>query len=338
VLHALAPVVADTDLDAGGRLLHRAVEIQRARLRPDDPERAETLGSLGGYYARRAEYDRAKEAYRQALAVFPTPQARRHPAAITILNDFAALLGSLNQHAEAEATQREAIEVGRQVLGADTTVVANLVNNLGVTQSNRGRHQEAERTYAAAYQTHRLLLGERHWRSVNVARNIGRSLALQQRYAEALPWMDRAISYAEPGVGAVVMRAQRALILHRLGRRETTAEIASAIETLERLSSPETARRLAWAHLLLGRILSESGRAGEAEPMLVTALRGFEHLAPANPQRAEAACELARARLTQQPREEDRQRLRECLPVYRSWGLAEPQVVASLERLLRNPS
>jgi hypothetical protein len=87
-------------------------------------------------------------------------------------------------------------------------------------------------------------------------RNIGRSLALQQRYAEALPWMYRAISNAEPGVGAVVMRAQRALILHRLGRRETTAEIASAIESLERLSSPETARRLASAQLLLGRILS----------------------------------------------------------------------------------
>jgi hypothetical protein len=114
--------------------------------------------------------------------------------------------------------------------------------------------------------------------------------------------------------------------------------IASAIESLEPLSSPEAARRLASAQMLLGRIRSESGRAGEAEPKLATALRGFEHLAPSNPQRAEAACELARARLVQQPREEDRQRLRECLPVYRSWGLAEPQVVTSLEQLLRNPS
>ena len=76
-------VVAITDLDEGGRLLMRAVEIQRATLRPDDPVRAETLGSLAGYYTRRTEYERAKEAYREALAVFPTAQARRHPAAIT---------------------------------------------------------------------------------------------------------------------------------------------------------------------------------------------------------------------------------------------------------------
>ena len=53
VLHALAPVVGVTDMDEAGRLLMRAVEIRRARLRPDDPARAEALGSLGGYYARR---------------------------------------------------------------------------------------------------------------------------------------------------------------------------------------------------------------------------------------------------------------------------------------------
>ena len=193
VLHALAPVVASTDMDEAGRLLTRAVEIRRARLRPDDPERAEALGSLGGYYTRRAEYERAREAYREALAVFPTPQARRHPKAITILNDFATLFGTLNQPAQAEGMQREAIDVGRQVLGADTLPVANLLNNLGVTLSNLGRHAEAERTYRAAFDSHLSLLGERHWRTVNVARNIGRALFVQQRYADALVWMDRAM-------------------------------------------------------------------------------------------------------------------------------------------------
>ena len=116
VLHALAPVVATTDLDAGGRLLLRAVEIHRARLPPDDPVRATALGSLAGYYTQRAEYDRAKDTYQQALAVFPTPQARRHPSAITHPQRLSRrLLGTLNQHAEAEAMQREALDVGRQV-------------------------------------------------------------------------------------------------------------------------------------------------------------------------------------------------------------------------------
>ena len=93
-------------------------------------------------------------------------------------------------------------------------------------------------------------------------------------------------------------------------------------------------RRLAAARLLLGRMLNETGRPADAEPTLVAALGEFEHLGPTHPQYAEAACELARARLLQHPRDEERRRLRECLPTYRSWGLAERQVVTSLERLL----
>ena len=61
VLHALAPVVAVTDMDEAGRLLMRAVEIRRARLRPDDPARAEVLGSLGGYYAAARSSTSARE-------------------------------------------------------------------------------------------------------------------------------------------------------------------------------------------------------------------------------------------------------------------------------------
>jgi serine/threonine-protein kinase len=344
VLRALAPVVATTDLDASGRLLMRAVEIQRARSRSDDPERAETLGSLAGYYARRTEYERARQTYREALAVFPTPQARRHPVAITILNDYAALLGTLTQHTEAEVVQREAIEVGRQVLGADTLTVANLLNNLGVTQSHLGRHEEAERTYRASFEIHLSLLGERHWRTVNAARNVGRALFLRQQYAEALTWLDRAIAAidtpeiaTDPGraPGAFLMQAQRAHVLFRLNqRRQALAQITAAVEGLERLPPRDAAARLAAARLLLGRMLNETGRPGDAEPMLAGAIREFEHLGPTNPQHAEVACELARARLLQHPRDDVRQQLRECLPIYRSWGLAEPQVVASLERLL----
>ena len=344
VLRALAPVLANTDPDEAGRLLMRAVEIRRARLRPDDPVRAKTLASLGGYYSQRGDYERATEAYQEALAVFPTAQARRHPSAITILSDFAALLGRINRHAEAEALQREAIEVGRQVLGAETLPVANLLNNLGVTQSNLGRHEEAERTFRAAYDSHRSILGEHHWRTANAARNVGRALTIRQQYPEALTWMDRAISTMdtpeiakEPGRTAVAfgMRAQRALVLFRLNQqREALAQVSAAVAGLERLPPSDTARVLPLAQVLLGRMLNETGRPRDAEPTLEAALRGFEQLGPTHPQRSEAACELARARLLQQSRDEHRRQLRECLPIYQSWGLADPEVVASLERLL----
>ena len=197
--------------------------------------------------------------------MFPRPQDRRNPIAITLLNDFANVHGTLNEREEAEALQREAIEIGRQVLGPETLTVANLVNSLGTTQAIMGRHADAERSFRAAFETHRALLGEPHWRTRNVARNVGRALALQQRYAEALPWMDRAVTAsagpdASTSAGRWGMLAQRAQVLFRLGRREEAlSETAAAVESLERLPADDRAWPLALARVLLGRMLIETG-------------------------------------------------------------------------------
>jgi hypothetical protein len=80
--------------------------------------------------------------------------------------------------------------------------------------------------------------------------------------------------------------------------------------------------------------LIEIGRPREAEPHLVAALAYFESLGTTHRQYAEASCELARARLLQRHSAEELQRLQQHLPTYRSWGLAEREVVASLDRLI----
>jgi serine/threonine-protein kinase len=346
-LYALAPLVARRDLDEGGRLLMRALEIRRARLAPTDPLLVDTLGSLGGYYRQRQEYGRARAAYEHALAIWPTAQQRRHPSAITVLSDYASLLCDQNEYVAAEALQRQAIDVGAQVLGPDTLTVANLVNNLGVTLSFMGRHGEAEGFFRTAHETHRSLFGEGHWRTANAARNIGRSLALQQRYPQALDWMDRALtsfrssdaSNDAPRSTPGLMRAQRAAVLFRLDRRqEALTMAAAAVADMEKLPTADVARPLSSARVILGRLLIDSGRPRDAEPVLTSALPGLEPLGSRHPQYAEAVCELARARLLESDNAPDRQRLSECLAVYRAWGLAEREVVANVEQLRGAPS
>jgi serine/threonine-protein kinase len=338
VLHALAPVVGDQDLDEAGRLLLQALDIQQAALGPNHPDVASTLSSLGGYYLRRRDFERATSTYRQALAIFPRPQDRRRPVAITILNDLAAVLTVLNRHVEAEALEREAIEIGREVLGPETIAVANLENSLGTTYAFMGNHADAERAFRSSFETHRSLLGDDHWRTKNVARNVGRALALQQRYAEALPWMDRATVRAAKDevwnarLGSIL--AQRAQILFRLGRRtEALTEARAAVESIGRLPRGDAEGPLAATRVVLGRMLLESGRPGEAEPPLAAALAGLERFGSAHPQRAEAACALAAARLGQSSRAEHWQQLEQCLPIYRAWGLAEREFVDFLVRL-----
>ena len=130
------------------------------------------------------------------------------------------------------------------------------------------------------------------------------------------------------------MRAQRAQMLFRLNRRQDgIAQAAAAVADLERLPPANAARPLAASRVLLGRMLNETRRPREAEPTLTKALGGLENLGPTHPQYAEALCELTRARLLQRASAPDRERLDECLPIYRHWGLAERDVVAALEAL-----
>ncbi|HEU4692098.1 MAG TPA: tetratricopeptide repeat-containing protein kinase family protein, partial [Vicinamibacterales bacterium] len=345
VLHALGPIVMTGDPEEGERLLVRALEIRRATLAPNDPVLAENLSSLAFHYRQRYDLARARETYQQALAVWPTVQDRRHPAAIAVLNDYAIVLADLNEFAEAEKLQREALETGRQVLGADTLTVANLINGLGVTVSFRGRYREAEGLFRESYQTYRSLVGERHWRTANEARNVARSLALQRRFEEGLAWMDQAIaalSSVDPAdrpngeglTGLYGMRAQRAMMLFRLGRRqEGITQAEAAVAALEPLRLPNTTRQLLNSRVILGRMLNESGRPRDAEPILMMALAGLESLGPRHPLYAEALCELTRARLLQAASTVDRERLDECLPIFRGWGLAEPEVIAALDTL-----
>jgi serine/threonine-protein kinase len=344
VLNALAPVVAARDLDKGGELLRQALQIRRATLPANHPDLAESLLSLANHHYQRREYERARDLLREALAVFPRPEDRRHPVSISILSDLASVMAQLDAYGEAEALQREAIELGRQVLGPENATTANLLNNLGTTQAIVGRHLDAESTFRAAFEMTRALFGEAHWRTRNVARNVGRGLALQQRYPEALGWLDRA--NVEHGsvdptddYGRWGIRAQRAQVLFRLGRRdEALAEASIAVAYLEGVKDVRAAWTLALARVLLGRMLAEAGRPREAEPVLTAALDYYVRDDQEYARRAEASCELGRARVLQGRKPEDVQRLKECLPIYKAWGLAEPEVVASLEKLVSRPA
>jgi hypothetical protein len=124
-------------------------------------------------------------------------------------------------------------------------------------------------------------------------------------------------------------------VLFRLGRREEAlSEGLAAVEAVERLTVVDKSRPFAFTRLFLGRTLNDLGRPGDADRVLSLALGYYEAMKPDQPQRAELMCELARARARQGGGAENIERLKQCLPIYRAWGAAEPEVVADLERLL----
>ena len=332
-LFAMAPLAPN--LDAAGAMFSQALEVRQRVLPRNHPDVAMSLGALAQYHNRKADRERSRSLYLQALAIFEGPGAR-HPKAIGLMSDYASLLSDMNLEAEAETIQREAIKLGRQVLGDGTLTVANLTNNLGTTLTSLGRLAEAEHAFRDAYAQHVTLLGEGHWRTSNLARNVGRILALQQQYEEGLPWMDRAIAARARGddAGREGIRAQRAWMLFRLGRRaEALEQATAAVSALER-KPEENGQVLAISRPLLARILNEIGRSKDAEPPARAAVAWLDRWGPSHPRHAEAACEMGRAQLLQGMTAEGRATLEQCLPVYRAWGQADREVVETLERLL----
>jgi eukaryotic-like serine/threonine-protein kinase len=343
-MFALAPLVAASDLDGERELLTRAVGVWRRVLQPNDPNLAISLGVLAANHHRRGDLERARELYQQAFAVFRNPTERRHPKAIALMGHYAGLLSTIKAYDEAEAMLHEAIVLAEEVLGSGTLTAADLTNDRGVALTSLFRHTEAEAAFRDAFARHVVLFGDNHWRVRNIARNLGLSLALQRRYEEALPWLDRAVSIrAHPttsdDAGLEGIRAQRAWILFLLGRRaEALDAVSRAVSAVEKMREFNDGYVLAFSRIMLARILSGSERPQEAEAAARAAMAWFERWGRNHPKYADAECELGRARLLQGDLTGGRALLERCLPIARAWGQADQQVVESLDRLLARPT
>jgi serine/threonine-protein kinase len=331
-LASLANAMASTP-DRAGPLLEEALAIRRAVLPPTHPDIATSLGAWATFHAGRQDYAKARALYVGALEGLGPPDARRHPVALTLMGDLAVLLSIQSEYAEAARLQREARALVRDVFGPGTITEANLLNNLGVSLASLGQHADAEAAFRESYDLHVSLLGADHWRSSNAARNVGQALALERRFGEALVWLDRALERRE-GPMSWGLAAQRAMVLVRLGRvAEGLGELRRVVAALDAQRRDEPA--YAMARVLLGRALNEEGRPREAVPVLEEAAAALAPHPPGHPRRAEAACELARARAAIHGLEGERQGLASCLAVYRTWGQADQAVVASIDALLR---
>jgi tetratricopeptide (TPR) repeat protein len=269
--------------------------------------------------------------------MLPAPEKRRDARWVGLLNDLATLAPEMGGFAEAESLMRESIELAKTVYGADSLPVAHAMNNMAVQLVGQGRLADGEQAFRAAYERHRAVLGEDHWDTVNVARNVGWTLALEQRYDDALSWMDQAIAAIGRASGDYAgilhhMQGRRAVILLRLGRSaEAIAALASTLAAVHAARAPTEAYIVTDLQLESALALLETGRAAEAESFARAGLAGDMR---DEPMRALAECLLGWSLAVNGHRDEGRKMLDRALPVYRRWGRADPRTVASIDRML----
>ena len=318
--------------------LRRAIAIQQRLLPPEHPDRVTSQTELAGHLRESGDLDGARAIYLSALAAFPTPEHRRHPAVLTLMSDYAAVLRARNEVAAAEAWHREIDATARVVLGPESRVVALNLNNLAVLVSGQGRFADAEALFREAHTIQSALLGRTHLETTSIARSLGTAIGLQERWAEALPWIEESLAGLDPERDLRAWHSRRtnlARVLHRLGRsREALQVVSEAVAAFRPRTSEFGTDPLREALFWQALVYIDLGRPVDGELAAREAMQLFQPAGEPGIRRAGAECLVGWAMLLTGREPEGRRILARALPPYAAWGRADREMVARLQSLV----
>ena len=245
-------------------------ELARDEKRPE--QRALHLAALGALLVNMADYARAEDVLKQALAIAETAQPDGAVLA-TALNNLAALYQATNRLSEAEPLMRRALAIDEKSYGPEHPEVATDLNNLAQLFKATNRLAEAEPLMVRALAIDEKSYGPEH---PEVARDLNNLAALLQdtnRLAEAEPLMKRVVTIFEKAYG--VEHPNVATALNNLAQLyQDTNRLSEAEPLMERALSideksygpehPDVARDLN----NLAQLYQDTNRLAEAEPLM----------------------------------------------------------------------
>jgi tetratricopeptide (TPR) repeat protein len=223
-LAELASVQADLGAaDSALVLVSRALELHRGAGDTTGMGYVGTLQTLALILRRAERLDSAERVYREILRrQQQLPEANRHDVARTH-NNLGFLLRTRKDFAGAEASYRAAYEMLRPILGDAHPTVSIVVNNLAAALELLGKIEAA-----AALTLDRIRAAERewpagHWRIGAARAALGRLFLRHDRAAEAVPFLQGAVTSYEQTLGTehgwtAVARTDLAVGLLLLGR------------------------------------------------------------------------------------------------------------------------
>jgi len=289
------------------------------------------------------EYGPAQDLRVTTLVERGAKAARALDAEPEVQADLYATLGGIYQNLgefdRADGLLGAALERRRFLRGPADPSVGESLLALGWLRAEQARFDEAERLIRQGHDLLERVLPADHPRLALAKTQLGTALVSLERYAEAIPLLERAVQLlARPGPptwelsAATTMLANAHFYASNYGRAE--ALNASALAMDRRLhgdSHPSIADDL----INLGTVQFEWGHYADAEPQLREALQierlhhGAEH-----PETASAMNSLARSLTPQGKTDEAGSLLREALAIQeRAYGHVHPRVAAILVEL-----
>jgi serine/threonine-protein kinase len=291
---------AKSDPARASLLFGRALKIYRGAIGNQNLQVAETLNGLASTAVWMDDYPLAEHYQREALGILQATVPRNHPDNAIALATLGYILTQRAKYAEAEQVLGEALQIERNVFGADNQRIAAIQADLGILYDREGFTSRAIEATQAALKITRDRLGPVHYLVgyyldalaslyfkaddlVAAEADARQALAV---YAKALPANHLYVASTHQLLGEV------------LARRESwdaaEAELRLSLDMNVGLAGPD-AWRSARSAASLGWVLIKHDKAAEGEPMLLAArARLLATVGPLN-----AATQQASARLAQ---------------------------------------
>lgn len=258
-------------------MLRRALEIEEARLGPDDLQVTSTLYEMGLCVRRAGRHQEGEGFLRRGLQLREAKLGPHNVQVAYTLHQLGMCVSGAGRKADAEKLFARALDIKQARMGPDDVQVARTLHEMGVCVSEAGRHQEAEGYLLRGLEIRGTKLGPDGLRVAYTLHQLGVCIGRAGRKADAEKLFARALEIKLMKLEADDLRV--AYTLHQLGAyiggagRTENAEklLARALEIREAKLGADD---LTIAHTLheLGVCVKASGRKEDAGKLFARAL------------------------------------------------------------------
>ena len=186
MLHVMGNVYSGLGLYSPSEtLLHRAVEIRRRVLGPNDADTLDSMNHLSWVILYQGRYSEAEKLQRDALERERRVLGENNPQTAYAIDGLASALGFESRYAEAEKLYRESLDIEKRIHGQDSREYLIVLGNLGWLLEQEGHLAESEKSLLDAVDLSRRLHRQDDPIALNVMTNLSATLMDEGRYAEA---------------------------------------------------------------------------------------------------------------------------------------------------------
>ncbi|TVR29020.1 MAG: serine/threonine protein kinase [Balneolaceae bacterium] len=255
----------------------RALDLRQAALGNTHYRVGVSLNNLALALESQEKMDEAEEMYLQALSVKRKTVSDEHSSVTRTTAQLGRLYMEMGKLEQAATLLTNSLEINRRRLGSQHPRIAADLNDLAALYSRQGQYQMAVMLFREALEIREATQVENSTEIAISLANLATVLLHKKNFIEALPLARRAVDIARERWGT--QHLNTAIFIHNLGSTQQRLGMHLEAETSFREATLLMGQILRESHPLiahpmmrLGELLTDTGRAPEAEPLLREAL------------------------------------------------------------------